>query len=67
MGFSPLQVFISYFVPAALADGKLFTLKDYVNSNVVISAIFVPRVSTMLHDCGPPLDALATIQPCYAF
>ena len=46
---SPLQIFIGKLAPTTSANWQFFTLIEYVNLNVRVFAVLVPRISTMLH------------------
>jgi len=50
---SPLPLLVGYLAPTAPTNGDFFALEQYVNSDIAAFAVFIPRVSAMLHSMHP--------------
>jgi len=46
---SPFQVFFSYLAPATPTNGQFLPLENYVDLNILVPALFIPRVPATLH------------------
>jgi hypothetical protein len=54
--FSPLQFFVGDSAPAFSADGQSYTFEVDVDFDVVVFAVFVPRVFATFHSTMPPVN-----------
>jgi len=52
---SPVNVFLSDAAPALPADGKLLSLEQDVQLDVLAAALVLPRILTMLQTHEPPM------------